>query len=325
MRVLITGATGFVGSHLVDALAGRGVEIRALVRRTSRTGQLERLGVERIEGGLDDTAALARAVEGVDVVFHLAALIAARNEAEYEHTNVGGTKRLLDAIAAAADRPRRLVYMSSLAAIGPSRDGRPVGRDDTCAPLTAYGRTKLAGERACLEADDLIETVVLRPPVVYGPRDREMFRFFQLAAKGIFPIPSGPERPVQLVHVADLVEAAIRAATAPAARGIYHVAEPRAYLWDEVAGHFGSALGRRVRIVKVPATFVTAAATISEATATMLGKSTVFNREKARELLAPGWLCETEALRREVGFVPQIALAAGLAQTADWYRAEGWL
>lgn len=325
MRVLITGATGFVGSHLVDALAGRGVVIRALVRRTSRTGRLERHGAELVEGGLDDAAALRRAVEGVDVVFHLAALIAARNEAEYEQVNLGGTKRLLDAIAAAADKPRRLVYMSSLAAIGPSRDGRPVSRDDTCAPLTAYGRTKLAGERVCLEADDLIETIVLRPPVVYGPRDREMFRFFQLAAKGIFPIPSGPERLVQLVHVTDLVEAAVHAAAAPAANGIYHVAEPRAYTWREVAGHFGLALGRRVRIVKVPASLFTAAAALSEAAAGALGRTTVFNREKARELLAPGWLCETEALRREVGFVPRIALATGLAQTAAWYRAEGWL
>lgn len=325
MRVLITGATGFVGSHLVAALAGRGARARALVRRTSRTTQLERLGVERIEGGLDDTAALQRAVEGVDVVFHLAALTAARSEAEYERTNLGGTERLLDAIAAAAERPRRLVYLSSLAAVGPCRAGRPVGRDDPCEPLTAYGRSKLAGERACLAAGELIETVVLRPPAVYGPRDREMLRFFRLAARGLLPIPTGPDRPVQMVHVTDLAEAAIEAAAAPAARGIYHVAEPRAYLWDEVADLFGQALGRRVRIVKVPAALVTAAAAMSELTARALGRTTVFNREKARELLAPGWLCETETLRREVGFVPKIELAAGLAQTAAWYSGEGWI
>lgn len=325
MRVLITGATGFVGSHLVAALAGRGAEIRALVRRTSRTTQLEHLGVERIEGGLDDVAALQRAVEGVDVVFHLAALTAARNEAEYERTNLGGTQRLLDAIAAAAERPRRLVYLSSLAAVGPCRNGRPVGRDDICEPLTAYGRTKLAGERACLAAGELIDTVVLRPPAVYGPRDREMLRFFRLAARGLLPIPTGPDRSVQLVHVTDLAEAALHAAVAPAARGIYHVAEPRAYLWEEVAELFGQALGRRVRIVKVPAVLVTAAATMSELGAGVLGRSTVFNREKARELLAPGWLCETETLSREVGFVPKITLADGLAQTAAWYRGEGWI
>lgn len=325
MRVLITGATGFVGSHLVAALAGSGAEIRALVRRTSRTAQLERLGIQRVEGGLDDAAALRRAVAGVDVVFHLAALTSARSAAEYEETNVGGTRRLLEAIAAADERPGRLIYLSSLAAVGPSAEGRPVGRDDPCRPLTTYGRTKLAGEQACLQAGDLIETVVLRPPAVYGPRDREMLRFFRLAARGLLPVPAGAERMVQLVHVADLVEAARRAATAPGAAGVYHVAEPRAYRWDEVAALFGQALERRVRTMKIPPALIGAAAAMSEMAAAALGRSTVFNREKARELLAPGWLCETATLSDEVGFTPQIPLATGLAQTAAWYRTEGWL
>lgn len=325
MRVLVTGATGFVGSHLVEALAGRDAEIRAIVRSTSRTSRLERLGVEIHGGGLDDPESLRRAVDGVDVVFHLAALTAARSEAEYERTNLGGTERVLEAIAAAEDRPRRLVYLSSLAAAGPSREGRPVGREDPCEPLTAYGRTKLAGERACLAADEVIETVILRPPAVYGPRDREILRFFRLAARGIIPVPTGADRPLQMVYVTDLAEAAIAAALAPGARGVYHVAEPRAYLWDEMARLFGLALGRKVRIVKVPAAMVTAAASISELAAAAIGRTTVFNREKARELLAPGWLCETEALRREVGYVPKTSLAQGLVETAAWYRAEGWL
>jgi nucleoside-diphosphate-sugar epimerase len=307
------------------ALAARGVEIRALVRRTSQVALLERVGAERIEGGLDDKAALKRAVAGVDVVFHLAALTSARSVAEYEHTNIGGTIRLLDAIAETEIRPRRLIYLSSLAAAGPIREGHPIEREDPCEPLTTYGRTKLEGERACLEAGNLVETVVLRPPAVYGPGDREMLRFFRLAARGLLPVPAGPERVVQLVHVADLVEAAILAAETPGARGIYHVAEPRHYRWDEVAGLFARAVGRPVRTVRVPAALLTAAATASEMAAGMLRRSTVFNREKARELLAPGWLCETEALRREVGFTPRIALADGLLRTAEWYRAEGWL
>jgi nucleoside-diphosphate-sugar epimerase len=325
MRVLITGATGFVGSHLVAALAERGAEIRALVRRTSQVAQLERLGVERIEGGLDDPAALARGVEGADVVFHLAALTSARSAEEYEWTNVHGTSRLLSAIAAAGAPPKRLVYLSSLAAVGPSRDGRPVERGDACRPLTTYGRTKLAGEEACLGARESVETIVLRPPAVYGPRDREILRFFRLAARGLLPVPAGPDRLVQMVHVTDLAEAAINAAMATAAAGVYHVAEPRAYRWDEVAELFGAALGRRVRTVRIPTALITTAAAVSETTARALGRSTVFNREKARELLAPGWLCETDALRHEVGFTPRIGLADGLAQTAAWYRAEGWL
>jgi nucleoside-diphosphate-sugar epimerase len=325
MRVLITGATGFVGSHLAALRAEHGAEVRALVRRTSRTTELERLGVQRIVGGLDDLDALRRGVEGVDVVFHLAALTSARSEAEYERTNVGGTTSLLEAIATASQRPGRLIYLSSLAAVGPSRDGKPVGREDPCRPLTTYGRTKLAGEEACLRAGDLIETVILRPPAVYGPRDREMLRFFNLAARGLLPVPAGAERMVQLVHVADLAEAALRAAMAPDAAGVYHVAEPRAYRWDEVAELFGQALGRKVRTLKIPPSLIGFAAAMSEAAAGVVGRSTVFNREKARELLAPGWLCETTSLRDEVGFTPQIPLATGLAQTAAWYRAEGWL
>lgn len=323
--VLVTGATGFVGSHLVEALVGRGAAVRALVRRTSDVSLLERLGVERYEGGLEDPAALARAVEGVDIVFHLAAVTQARSDAEYERANADGTRRLLEAIAAADPRPRRLVYLSSLAAVGPSTDGRPVDRGSEPRPLTTYGRTKLLGEQACSAIEDSVEVVVLRAPAVYGPRDRDLLRFFRMAARGIVPIPSGPERRVQLVHVADLAEALAHAAAAPEASGVYHVAEPRAYAWHEVVDLIGKAVGRSARIVRVPPFLVEAAAAVSETAAGLVGRSTIFNREKARELLAPGWLCETEALQREVGFTPRIPLADGLAETATWYRTHGWL
>jgi len=325
MRVLITGATGFVGSHLVTALAERGTEIRAIVRRTSRTEQLEAMGAELIEGGLEDHDALRSGVEGVDLVFHLAALTSARSEEEYFETNLGGTRRLLEAIREANEKPRRLIFLSSLAAVGPSSDGRPVTSTAPCRPITTYGRSKLAAEEACLAAESIIETVVLRPPAVYGPRDREILRFFRLAKMGVLPIPTGPGRSLQLVHVRDLAEAAVYAASTPEARGVYHIAEPRAYQWEEVAELFGRALARRVRILRVPGALITTAAMISETTARMMGGSTVFNREKARELLAPSWLCETDRMSEEIGFTPQISLAEGLAETAAWYRAEGWL
>lgn len=325
MRVLVTGATGFVGSQLLEVLSARGIAVRALVRRTSDTALLERIGGERVEGGLDDRDALLRAVEGVDVVFHLAALTKARTVADYERTNVGGTERLLEAIQGARMRPRRLVYLSSLAAAGPIVDGRPVERDDPPRPLTTYGRTKLAGEAACLAAGGELEVVVLRPPAVYGPRDREILRFFRLAKLGVLPIPAGAEQRMQMVHVADLAEALVEAALSPAARGVYHVAEPRSYSWAEIAAIFGAAVGKRVHLVRVPAALIAAAARASEGGAALLGRTTIFNREKAEELLAPGWLCETDALAREVGFIPRIPLSEGLVQTATWYRAHGWL
>lgn len=323
--VLITGATGFVGSHLVETLAARGARIRALVRETSNVSLLRAHGAELVLGSLEDRRTLERAVDGVEVVFHLAALTYARSEAELSRVNGAGTRALVEAALAAPSRPRRFVYLSSLAAAGPSVDGRPVRAGESPRPLTAYGRTKLEGERACLDAGAEIGAIALRAPAVYGPRDREMLRFFRYAARGILPLPAGPERPVQLVHARDLAEALVRVAGGDVATGVYHVAEPRVYTWTEVAAYFGRAVGRRVRPVRVPPAVVRAAAALSEWSAGVRGRATIFNRDKARELLAPGWTCETESLRRDFGFETEIALPDGLMQTAAWYREQGWL
>lgn len=323
--VLVTGATGFIGSHLVDALARRNVRVRALVRRADDAARFERRGIEAVRGSLDDDAALARAVEGVDVVFHLAALTHARSEAELARVNADGTRSLIGAALAARSRPRRFVYLSSLAAVGPATEGRPVQRGDAPRPLTAYGRSKLGGERFCLDAADSLETIVLRAPAVYGPRDRELLRFFRYAKSGILPVPAGPDRRLQMVHARDLADALVRASEAPDPAGIYHVAEPRAYTWREVAGHIARAVGRTARPIRVPVALVRTAAAVSEWSAGLIGRSAMFSRDKARELLAPAWLCETDALLRDVGFRAQISLPDGVAETAAWYRTHGWL
>jgi nucleoside-diphosphate-sugar epimerase len=323
--VLVTGATGFVGSHVVARLVERGVPVRALVRRTSDTARLDALGVERVEGSLTEPDSLRRAVEGAVAVAHLAALTSARSEAEYMRVNAQGTRAVLTAIGAVARGPRRFVYLSSLAAVGPAEPGRPVGPADTPRPLTAYGRSKLAGEAAVLEAADRLEVVVLRAPAVYGPGDRELVRFFRMAARGLLPVPTGPARPLQLVHVTDLAGAVVQALFMPGASGVVHVAEPAAYAWEDVARMVGAAVGGRARVVRVPAPLIGWAAAVSEGLARLGGGATIFNRDKARELLAPGWLCETDAARERLGFETRIALRDGLRDTAEWYRNEGWL
>jgi 2-alkyl-3-oxoalkanoate reductase len=322
--VLVTGATGFVGSHVIDAFARTGVPVRALVRRTSATARLRDLGVELVVGSLSDGAVLREAAAGTSAVVHLAALTRARNDGEYHRANVDGTALLAEAAAGTDAEPRRFVYLSSLAAVGPARDGRPVGPDDTPAPLTAYGRSKLAGERICLEARGL-DLTILRAPAVYGPRDRDLYRFFRLAARGVLPVPTGPDRPLQLVHVEDLADAVVRATTARNAAGIVHIAEPAAYAWEVVGRHVADAVGRRARVVRVPATLIAAAAACSEFFSLLATDATIFDRDKARELLAPGWLCETDLARERLGFETAIPLPEGLRRTAQWYRNEGWL
>ncbi len=323
-RLLLTGATGFVGSHVIEAFVETGVPVRALVRRTSDTRRLERAGVALVEGALTDPASLRRATEDVAAVVHLAALTRARTEAEYHHVNADGTAVLARTMAETASAPRRFVYLSSLAAVGPAIDGRPVGPDDTPRPLTAYGRSKLAGEVALADVTEL-ESVVLRAPAVYGPRDRDLYRFFKLAARGVLPLPAGAQRRLQLIHVRDLADALVRAAMTPDASGVLHVAEPTAYPWETVAAMIADAVGTRARILRVPAGVIAAAAAVSEGVARLVGQATIFNRDKARELLAPGWLCETDRAREILGFSAATPLADGLRQTARWYRDEGWL
>lgn len=322
--MLLTGATGFVGSHVADALVAAGWSVRALVRSPDKAERLMLAGIEVVRGELGSRDDLERAVAGVDVVLHLAGLTRGRSAAEYDAVNAAGTRTLLEAARRADPRPRRFVYMSSLAAAGPARD-EPITANDEARPLTAYGLSKLRGERASLEAAGDFEVVVLRAPAVYGPRDRDMLAFFRLAARGVMPVPAGPERPVQLVHVADLADAVVRAATQPGATGIYHAAESRAYGWREVADLMGAAVGKRVRVLPVPGWVFMAAATGAEVLDAALGRAGIFNRDKARELLAPGWLCETERAWQDLGFKTRIPLNEGLAATAAWYRSEGWL
>ncbi len=319
-QALVTGATGFVGSHLVQALVEAGVGVRALVRRTSDTGTLQALGIQRVEGGLEDEAAVARASEGADVVFHLAALKQARSRDEYFRVNTGAVR-----VAALAARAAgaRLVYLSSMAAVGPARDGRPVVEADEPAPITDYGRSKLAGEAVCREVGG--EAVILRAPAVYGPGDRDLLRFFAMAARGVLLVPGGPDRLLQLLHVRDLVGALVQAGRAPRAGGLYHVADPRPYAWRRVVELVAAAVGRRVRVLWVPPPLVRAAAAASEWGAGVAGRATIFNRDKARELLASGWLCDTAAAERELAFQSRVPLATGLTETAQWYRARGWL
>ena len=323
-RVLITGATGFVGSHVVDLLASRNFSLRALVRATSDTRQLVRHGAELVEGRLEDAAALRRAVADCDVVLHLAALTHARTEAELVRANAEGTRDLVEAAVEASSGPRLVVYLSSLAAAGPSRDGRPIGPHDEAAPLTAYGRSKLAGERACLAVAERIGVTVARAPAVYGPCDKELLRVFRLARRGVLPLPAGPERLLQLVHARDLAEALVLAVGVPPA-GVVHVADPQAWTWEQVLRMVADAVGVPGRIVRVPQQAVHWGAAFAEWLSNVMGRSSLLNRDKARELLAPGWLCETGTARAALGFEARTPLREGLRETAMWYRDNKWL
>ena len=317
---LITGATGFVGGHLVRRLAGAGWHVRALARATSDTRILEQAGAERFTGDLDDVETLARAADGADTVFHLAALTVARGEAPFVRANAQGTRNVVRGVLTAPRRPRRLVYLSSYAACGPARNGRPRAADETPEPLTAYGRTKLQGEAALREAGAAgVQTAILRAPPVYGPGDRALLPYFRLVKRRLAPAPAGPELRTHMVFVEDLAAALERAADAPP--GTYAVAEPVEHPWNAVVGHIAAALGTRPVRVPLPPALVRGAGTV----AGWFGGIGVFNREKAEEMLAPAWLCDLQGLDALLPPGTATPLAQGIARTARWYQEHGWV
>jgi nucleoside-diphosphate-sugar epimerase len=322
-RALITGATGFVGSHLAERLAVDGWRIRALVRPTSDASRLEALGAELCEGSLGDRDSLRRASAGAEVVFHLAAVTGLRAERDFERANVEGTRNVVEAVRGAEPRPRRVVYLSSYAACGPSEPGRPRRVDDAPAPLTAYGRTKLAGERIVRELEGEVETVVVRAPAVYGPGDHAFLAYFRLVRLGLAPAPAGGEQELHLIYAPDLARALARAADVrPGTRAI---AEPGVHTWADVVREIARAMGRRPVRVPLPPAVVRAAAAITEASGRAVGRAVVFNREKAEEMLARSWVCDltgSEALLTAGEATP---LGEGISQTVRWYRRQGWL
>lgn len=318
---LVTGASGFVGGHLIETLLGEGWKVRALVRASSR---LQWVPTDRIEiavGRLDDRPVLARAMSGVSVVFHLAAVTVALDANDYKRINVDGTRHVLDAMRAGAP-DALLVYCSSQAAGGPSRAGRPMTEHDPPAPIGPYGDSKLASERLLAESD--CHHVIVRPPAVYGPRDVDILAAFKLARSGL-AIRLGPKgQRLSLVHVRDLSRGLLAAATAPNARGVYYVSGDT-LPWESLIDTIGHAVGREPRVIPVPAAVPIVAGAVERTVSRLTGKKVLLTEERVLNLRQPDWSCDDGRARRELGYAPAIDLTSGFTETAAWYREQGWL
>jgi nucleoside-diphosphate-sugar epimerase len=324
VRAVVTGGTGFVGSHLVDALLERGDTVTAVVRDVSRAGRLAEQGAQVVPAELDDAGALARSVDGADLVFHVAGVIKAIDQREYFRVNAEGTGRLLDACRQAEKGPRRFVLVSSQAAGGPGWRERPRTEDDEPRPVSPYGRSKLEAERIALAASGDVEVAIVRPCVVYGPRDRAVLPLFKAMRWGLAPrLPNNP--PVSLIHVRDLTDCLIRAADAPAAAGrAYFACGPAAGI-DQLVGMIAAGLGKRPVSVPVPSVALVAAGIGADVLSRLTRRPRPFGRQKALEMLHTSWWCSGDRAERELGFRARIAHADGLAETTRWYQARGWI
>ncbi|MEX2238773.1 MAG: NAD-dependent epimerase/dehydratase family protein [Dehalococcoidia bacterium] len=323
-RCLVTGGTGFVGSHLVEGLLTAGRPVTCTVRSTSDPRWLKGTGAQLVPCDLRRVDEIKKALFNVDLVFHVAGAINASSREEFLQVNAGLTLNLLGACAD-QEIPPRFVYVSSQAAAGPSRGVVPRDEGMPPEPVSDYGRSKLAGEEGVRAYSGRLPWVIVRPPVVYGPRDRAMLTVFKLARSPIRPTP-GSNRPLSLIYVEDLVEGMLKAGTSDAADGrVYFLAHPEPTTMGGLGDALARVMGKRGVTVPIPAPVIKGAALISETAMGLLGRTAALNRDKAREITQPGWVCSTEKAERDLGFTATTPHEEGLAATAAWYRAAGWL
>lgn len=323
MRAFVTGGTGFVGSHLVEALRARGDEVTALVRTPAKASLLTELGATLVPGDLHTMDALRRGLDGADVAYHVAGAVAAFDEAAYLRGNRDGTTNILRAAEAAGTA--RFVLVSSMAAGGPSRPGRARHPDDAPNPVTAYGRSKLAGEQVVRGGG--VPWVIVRPPTVYGPRDRDNFlALFRIARRGVAPVFGDGSQELSAVYAPDLAAGIVAAGiTAGIESRTYYVNHPEVVTSAGVVRQVAAVMGRRVRIIPLPAGVARTALRITGAAARATGRPTILNADKANEFLQAAWTGDVAPFVADTGWRAEHDLAAGLTRTWEWYRAHGWL
>lgn len=321
MRALLTGPTGFIGSHLAEELLKKGYEVSCLVRKTSDLKWIDGLDADLCYGDCLDRGSLERAVADADLVFHLAGLTKARSEKEFFEVNAGGTEKLLEAVASGAPSIKKFVFLSSLAAAGPSRDGTPVTEHTEPRPVSDYGRSKLEAERIVMRYSETVPVTIIRPPAVYGPRDKDFYVLHKMLSKGIFPY--WGKSHYSLVYVEDLVRGLIFAAESDKAEGkIFFISDRTPYTNLEIAKVIAEALGRRPVRVPLPKSLMPVVANIGK----LFGaNSSIINVDKAKEISYPNWVCDPTQAEKELGFSAQIPMDMGFKWTANWYIIHRWL
>jgi nucleoside-diphosphate-sugar epimerase len=325
MIAVVTGGSGFVGQNLVRRLRHDGHEVRCLVRPTG--GPAPR-GAKRFPVRFEDVRSLLEcpALDGADVVFHLAAATRAVSAADFAAANVLPTRHLLGAIRARRLQPR-FVHVSSQAAAGPAFSlRRAVDEDDPPRPVEPYGRSKLESERIVEGYRDHLATTILRPCSVFGPFDRDFLTLFRMARRGVILYPGVADHWFSLLYIDDLVDGLLAAARLPAAAGrTYFLASQDAVQWRELGALVAAALERGVRHVNVPAPIISAASLVGELWGRLTRTAPLANRSKAALAAPPYWVCSASRARAELGFTTAHSLPEAVRHTYYWYRQSGWL
>jgi len=322
--VLITGASGFIGGRLRDALLDAGTDVVALRRRGSPEPKRGRSAVVEYE----DRDGLRRLIERErpTYVFHVAGATKGVTYADFHRANVMPTQNLLDALRAAHPDVRRFVHVSSLASYGPSTRLTPHTEASPRRPIEFYGQSKLAAEEVVEAAGDAIAWTIVRPGGVYGPGDLDYFELFKSVERGLNVFFGNRDRWFSAVYVDDLLRAILDGAASDKARGKgYFVCDGAPITWGMFQDHLVRASGRKVLTLDLPEILVDVAATFGELATRVDGKPRLFNKQKALMGAQEAWTCRHEALAADIGYAPEVEVAEGVRRALDWYRAEKWV
>jgi nucleoside-diphosphate-sugar epimerase len=321
MKALVTGATGFIGSHLVEELIKKGYGVTCLVRKTSQLKWVEGLEINILYGDCEDGDSLKHIPADLDYVFHLAGLTKARRDGDFFCVNVKGTENLLTAVAARAPRVKRFVHLSSLAAAGPSRNGSPLNESSHPMPVSSYGKSKLESEGVIMRYRNALPVTVIRPPVVYGPRDRDFYVLFKMLKKGFYPY--WGKCYYSLLYVDDLVRGVIMAAEEREAEGgMYFLSDGKIYSNEDIVNEIAKVLDTKIMKMRIPRMFLAVLVRISDR---MGGGTSIINKDKLKELNYCHWTCDSSKASKDFKFVPKVTIKEGIKWTADWYRIHQWL
>ncbi len=327
MKVLLTGASGFVGSHILDLLVARRLPTAILLRPASPRRFIEQ-HLPRIEvrpGSITDAGSLESALNGITHVIHAAGCTKAVRPADYHAVNAAGTANLIEAVNRHLDSTQRVVFISSLAASRPGTSANPAREDEPSGPVTAYGHSKLASEQA-VQDKCRADFVILRPSAVYGPRDSDFLVLFKTVRRRIVPCLNGGRQELSLVYVEDLAEVVVESlAHSALSRQKFNVSAAEILTSAGMAREIGRQLGVKPFELPAPRALLWIACAARTLLSKMTGQPNILSLDKYPELVAPGWVCDTSKLRGALGRPCPTQLSAGITRTLAWYRHEGWL
>ncbi len=324
--VLVTGANGFIGSHLVEALLARGYRVRCMVRRTSDLTFLRDLPVEWAYTDLSDRDSLQQTCQGVDAICHCAALTRALDQETFYRINTQATESLARAGIEANPGLKRFLFVSSQTAAGSSQGLEdPVDESRPPQPLTWYGKSKWAAERALLDMAGWLPLTIVRPAAVFGPRERDFFAYFDLVKRGLNLQLGRRERWISLIYVHDLIRLLLLALESHEALGQTYFGCGQAHTYAELSEAIIKALDKRTLRIILPEAVLTPMALWSKVQGRLTGRPALLNDQRILDMRQRYWLCSGEKARRELGFVAEYDLETAVQETANWYLEHGWL